>query len=67
MKRIFLFHVILFASQFIVSQNNWQYYTRIADSLQQQNDYNAALKLRLQAVEIAQRTEQDTLPFLKLL
>ena len=67
MKRICLLIVIVSNLYSVSSQNSWEDYTKIADSLESLSQFKQVLDYRDMAVEIASITTKDTIPYLELL
>jgi CHAT domain-containing protein/tetratricopeptide (TPR) repeat protein len=51
----------------VLAQNSWQEYTKNADFLEQELQFEAAYNLRQKAFKAAKINQKDTLPFLELL
>jgi len=67
MRQLYIFFFFVFGSYLTLAQDNWQFYTEVADSLQSKNQFNLALKYRLKAVGNARISKKDTLSFLEFL
>ncbi|WP_179318930.1 CHAT domain-containing protein [Winogradskyella helgolandensis] len=67
MKHIYLILSSLLFFIALPAQTTWQEYTKIADSLQVQFQFDGVIEPREKAIELAAVTQKDTIPFLNLL